>query len=450
MGKRTLRMLLIIVALTGILSVVISATDNLTEDDGMLPPGQAIITIPGVNDETGASINLEVIAVEGSEIRYLLTNDNGRATYKDATPENYNIMFEYPIDGVPTITLKGAKLINGMGHAFAIGRLSGNNQAGITNFPCQINVMADSEIYGTYNVPGQPGTYGGIVSNNKNTLTISGPGKLSLKSDGMYPLLMDGDDLTIKEANIYAYSNIAPAAGVRPAIWVKDGDIIIDKSVVEVFANNGPCIWISDSVSGISEKWGERYDITIQNNSNIKVNNPNSNLAAIGCKNNIYIMDSQVEVFAKTKCFTPEPVLTNVGAIVGSDRLSAETYDPEKSELYHYFLTVLEVVEPTEETTATEESTEATGDSATEATEQTGTESTDATQEATDGSMPPVTETITPTAPSETIAPATEPADPEPTAPNTNCSWIVFVLIGFMAVAAGAIYWFVIRRRMRK
>lgn len=472
MGKRALRLLLIIVLLVSVFSIIVNATENLTDgnsteetvangtetNDETLEPGQAIITIPSVNEETGANINLEVIAIEGSEIKYLLTNENGKAVYTGASEENFNIRFEYPIDGVPIITLKDAKLINGQGHAFRIGRVNAREEKDISYFPCLVVVESDSVISGTYNTPGQPGTYSGIVCDNRNTVTISGPGKLTVTSEGMFPIWMDGYDLILQDANVSAVSTIAMSAGVRPAIWVKNANIQINHSILEVSANSGPCIWISDSVSGISEQSGERYNIHIQDNSTVKVSNPNSKLAAIGCNNNIYILDSVVEVMAKAKCFTSAPIFANVGTIAGTDRLTAESYNPEKNDTYNYFMSVLEVKLPNEEDTGTEEIPDATGDPAaeetgtneSEMTEATVFESTEATLNTMDTSTPPITEVVTPTNPSETIAPQTTPVELDPPAPIANHNWIIFVAAGFVVVAAGVVWWLVIRKKMRK
>ena len=117
--KKFLSMLLAICLLAGMLTVVASAEDGVK---------QAGIRVGGRNAQ-GKYAHLNVIVVEGGGPKYLVTDEDGVASTAGATADNYNVKLEYK-DGMFTVYLKGAKLINNNYNALSIGIPgSGNNPA---------------------------------------------------------------------------------------------------------------------------------------------------------------------------------------------------------------------------------------------------------------------------------------------------------------------------------
>ena len=309
----------------------------IPDDDGVK---RAMITVPGIDAVTGQPVNLQVIVEAGGESAYLLTDEDGRAYMAGATAENYHIKLEYPIEGIPIISLKNANLTNGQYNALTIGGIDKTGEVFIANFPCIISVEADSTLTGKYDMPRENGSYSAIACKNGKVVTITGPGKLTLISEGMYPLMSDGCDLTFQDANVVAFSMIEIARGVRPAIWVKNGDIQIISSRIHASSNSGSGILISDSVSGVTEKPRESYMIAITNGSYVTISCPNSYAPAIGCNGDIGVYDSTLEITAKVKCFQPEPFLVNVIAVAGADKSSVTAYKEDKAFEYTYFRTI--------------------------------------------------------------------------------------------------------------
>ena len=306
----------------------------IPDDDGVK---RAMITVPGIDPVSGLQVNLQVIVEAGDAPVYLFTDENGRAFSAGATEENYHIKLEYPTEGMPTVSLRNAKLINSKHNALTIGGLDATGSQFIADFPCTISVEADSELVGRYDNPRSNGSYSAIVFKNGGSVLITGPGKLTLTSEGMFPLLMEGNNLVFQDANVVAFSLIAISRGVRPAIWVKNGSIQINNSRVHAASNSGAGILISDSVSGVTENPGESYFISMSSGSYVTVSCPESYCAAIGCKGDIGVYDSTLEITAKVRCFQPEPFLVNVTAVAGANKAGATAYNEEKAFDYTYF-----------------------------------------------------------------------------------------------------------------
>lgn len=434
MTKRILSVLLAVVMMVGMLTVFASA-----EEAEVAP--QICVGLPGENSKGDYKLEWAIVKL-GETPKYYLTNDKGHVLTAGADAENYNVKVEYPEAGKAAVYLKNAYLNNNQVTVLFFGRVGYTNMADITGYPMTLVVEADSKIEAPHRDAELSYVgYACIGAGNSDTITITGPGKLTAVAQSNHVISFGGKDLTIKDANLSLTSEMPLSWGTRHAIF-GSGNLTIDNSTIEMTASAGVGIMLSNSHSGVA---GDPRNITIKNGSKITATNLNTNHGTLSCKGELTIDSSAVELTSKAKSFTPKPTLIGVGALGGTKPSNAKPYNEKKASSYTYFKcgTDIEVVtEPvTEATQATTPVTEAT------------TPATEATKPATQATKP-ATQASTP------ATQATKPAGTQATTPanttGTNdgedeggSNVILFVVLGILVAAAvaGAVIFVVLKKK---
>ena len=175
MKKQIFCLLLALILAIGVLPVTALA-------DTAKPEAKFDFILSGeeIPEDTDAALVMNA----GDEPKYYATKqtdsakpDNWYLTPGSAT--EWNVKFEYPTDGIPTVTLKDAKIINKFGLWF-----------GGINIPMTGDVKVVVE--GTNQIAYESGTdedlplYGALILHTTGTSTIMGPGKLNITSDHHY------------------------------------------------------------------------------------------------------------------------------------------------------------------------------------------------------------------------------------------------------------------------
>ncbi len=414
--KKLLSILLAVLMLTGILSMVVSAEGAK----------QAWVCLPGV-DEKGAFVKLNTTVNEG-ETKYFITTDKFLATATGATADNYNIKLDYPTGGTFTIYLKGAKLeVREAAGALSVGRKNHVGYKDIADFSCIIHTETDSSL-ATYKYADDRHSGDAIGFVNSGAITFTGPGKLSVLSDAGMAITCANTTLDIKDAKLDVKSNSPQGWSFMPAIWARSSTVVIDNSVLDLYANNGPCLWTYDVYN---DKVGDPFDLTIKNGSKITcvTNQYSTENGTIGARGTTTIDSSEVEITSTgaaakkgVKSFARKPVLVGVNAIGGTTADKVEEYNDKKYATYFYFKCApgLEVpTEPTEPQPTTPVDPKPTDPTPT-------TPTTPTTPNTPDATTPDVTtpDATTPgaTTPNATTPNATKPAATNPTTGNNNTS----------------------------
>ena len=329
--KKTICMLLVVIMMAGMLIGVVSADEAK----------QAVVLLPGRTGD-GSYTNVHVELNEG-ETKYLLTTDDGYATYTGASASNYNIKFEYATGGTPTLYLKNAYLENSQYMCIAFGRSKYGQLPDILKFDVVLVVEADSTILAKTRDPENSLVgYTGITFGNKGMSTLTGPGKLKVTAESNAAISCSGEFL-IKDLDLTAHSLMPTSWGTRNCIFCYNGNLTIDNCVMDLYAKTGPCIWNSEAQW---EKVGDKYDITIKNGTKIKAvaDIYSTENAMIGAMGKIYVDSSDIELISTgaasgqgIRCFSPKPTLTNVTAIGGKTQEKAAEFNPSKSATTYYF-----------------------------------------------------------------------------------------------------------------
>lgn len=423
MTKKILSVLLAVFLMVGMTSIMANAT----------PAKQAWVQLPGA-DSKGDYQALQVTFSEGDAARYYLTSEAGAVISTGADETNYNVKLEYPTGGTPTMSLKGATIINSQWNCITIGRINYGGYADITDFPFILKVETDSSLIAkTKDVEATICGYVAIAGRGQDTLTITGPGKLTCVAESSHTV-SNNADLIFKDINIDISSEIPPAWGSRLAVLVNGGNIVLDNTVMNLSTTAGPCMWISDEYTKLES---DPYNITVKNGSKLTANNPNSNHPTIGCTGEITFDSSSVEIISKASCFKPKPVLTGVGAVGGTKPTNAKPYNEKKATSYTYFKCGTDIVAETEPVTeATTPATEATTP-ATQATQAT-TPATQATTPATKATTPAGTQATKP-AGTQATTPATNTNDGEEEGGNNVLLYVVLGVLLAAAIAAAVI-----------
>ena len=331
--KKVLCTLLIICMVAGMLTGAVSAAD----------PKQAFVRFNCIDYAKNDIIRVDALVNEG-ETMYFLTNDDGLA-YKDgASASNYNIKFEYPKGGTPTLYLKNANLIGQFDTPISVGR-SKDDKTGVTeirNFDFILYVEAESTVHSLIKDASKdicgPSA---IAFNNRGLTTITGPGKLNAIGDTNNGIVKGGGDLLIKNATINAQALIPHAWGTRHPIWCNNGAITVENSTLDLYSVAGGCIWSSEEYK---ERYGEKHDITLKNSTIKCVSDRHSTeFGIISTMGKIYIDNCDVELISTSanggplRCFAPKPVLSNVTAIAGKTQEKATEYNEKKYTTHYYF-----------------------------------------------------------------------------------------------------------------
>ena len=331
--KKFLSALLVICMMAIMLTGTVSAAD----------PKQAFVRFNGIDYAKNNIIRVDALVNEG-ETMYFLTNDDGLA-YKDgASASNYNIKFEYPKGGTPTLYLKNANLIGQFDTPISVGR-SKDDKKGITEirtFDFILYVEAESTVHSLIKDASKdicgPSA---IAFNNKGLATITGPGKLNAIGDTNNGIVKSGGDLLIKNANINAQALIRHSWGTRHPIWCNNGAITIENSTLDLYSIAGACIWSSEEYK---ERIGEKHDITLKNSKIKCVSDRHSTeFGVIGTMGKIYVDNTDLEIISTganggpIRAFSPKPTLSNVTAIAGKTQDNATEYNEKKYTTHYYF-----------------------------------------------------------------------------------------------------------------
>ena len=425
MKRRILSLLLVICMVAGLLSVTVCAEDAKTAT-------VAFAKSYGKNSVGDDVTYPERLTVsEGDEPAYAITNEEGLTVKTGANADNYNIKFEYPAGGTPTLYLKNANIAN----EYAYG-ITPEYTKGL--FDLKIVVEADSRVRSSK----------GCIYTKGGDLTVTGPGKLSLETFEVHSVLavlktndVDHYNLYIKDANLeLTFGGVSGSL-----ISTELGSITMENSTIKGVNRNGSAI-VSNGGDIVATNCTFDYEATwsgfaankggltltnctikaisgfkvIYSDKDALIKNCDAFLEgdhfenpAIDVRGDFYIDNSTVEMYAlDMPIFAEETIPIFVGyyrAIAGKNQSSTDKYKEEFYGVYQYMKVV-----PAD---TPEESTEETYDDSTE-------ESTAGTNQ-TPSSNP-------------TQAPSTNPAGTDVAADNGTILWLVaaVVLLGVFAVAA--------------
>lgn len=212
---------------------------------------------------------------KGGKAVYATTNDSGTpALVKgDAVPNNRYIKFEYPQNGLPTITLMNAKL------------RSTGNALDLSSFdaPVKIIIAGDSTIEST--------NKNGIYRASYGDITICGPAKLTMNCYNS-AIAFSADpytnSLTLKDLKLKA---TAYANADGHTLQIPAGNLTVDKSTLELVNRAGVCVYLGfGNVSG--------YGSASISNSVFSATSQNTAFKLAG---NLAIFDSNVQFSSDTQ-----------------------------------------------------------------------------------------------------------------------------------------------------
>ena len=346
MKKRILSLLLVMCMMAGMLTVMASAEDAAT-------PKKAAVRI-----HESASKRSFIFATEGEPATYYLTNADGYYTKENASATNYNIKFEWPAGGTATLTLKDAKIVTNNPNTYGLelskrSATSDGNTEIITQFDLTIYVETDSSI--TANT-----SKAGIYAINEGTLTITGPGKLSVYSHEAAAIHKAYGEVVIKDAKLKAEAPCANTAmTTAPAIF-SGANITVDNSEVDLSANNGPAIYIAEKLQSTPN--GDPFDIIIKNGSKVTATSAfnSTQNSAVSCMGSIVIDNSRLEITTTNgmRVLSKKPTMTGVNALGGKNAEETEAYVEKNYAKYTYFVAGPDVVLPAPEEPVTPPATD--------------------------------------------------------------------------------------------
>ena len=425
MKRRVLSLLLVICMVAGLLTFTVGAEEakvaaiRLSKSYGKNSAGDDV------------SFPETLTATEGGEPVYAITDqETGLTTRAGANAENYNVKFEYPAGGIPTIYLKNAKIENNCGYGLTPEYVKGL-------FDMKIVVESDSSVKASM----------GCLYTKGGDFTITGPGKLTLETYQVHSALAvlktnDTDRYNLYLKDITLEVNFDGVSG--SLISTELGDINIENSTITglnkngsgIVANNGD-LTATNSTFDFSASWygfaAMKGNISLTNctikaisgfkvlyadedalikNCDAFLEGDHFENVAIDIWGDFIIDNSTVEMYAlDMPIFAEDTIPIFVGyyrAIAGKDQESTAKYKEEFYNVYQYMKVV-----PAD---TPEESTEETYE---DETEETTDESTGATQ-------------------TPSNAPTQTPAGTDVASDNSTILWIVaaVVLLGVFATAA--------------
>lgn len=138
------------------------------------------------------------------------------------TEDNWNVKFEYPADGIPTVTLKDANIVNRFGLWF-----------GGVNIPMtsDIKIILEGDNHFEYITPNEDMVFpahGLFNMNTTGTVTITGSGKLSFASDTHSyntGVIMGRGDIVLDHVEVFM--SLPETKGKSNGIHTTGGDIIM-------------------------------------------------------------------------------------------------------------------------------------------------------------------------------------------------------------------------------
>lgn len=184
---------------------------------------------------TTQSYLVVLTASKGGKPVYATTNDSGTPSLVagDAVPKNKYVKFEYPLNGLPTITLMNARL------------RSTGNVLDLSSFdtPVKIVIAGDSTIEST--------NKNGIYRASYGDITILGPKKLTMNCYTS-AIAFSGESyvnsLTLKDLKLKA---TVFASADSNAIQIPAGNLIVDNCNIELVNRTGIGVYLGHgNVSG--------------------------------------------------------------------------------------------------------------------------------------------------------------------------------------------------------
>ena len=289
---------------------------------------QAYIKIPGL-DANGKKNNIEVIINEGAPAKYLLTDENGKATYTGASETNYNIKFVYPYQGTPTLYLKNAKLSNDTGStALSIGTTNASD----------VDFVINTETDSTLTTPEIKAIC--VSLGSFKSVTFTGAGKLSMIGGKNYALFIGKTPVTFKNSNVYIETNLELLKdGLRPCIFGQ-ASVVVDGGKLTLKGSSGPAVALADGT--LNYTVGDTtHTITFKNGANVLIDQSRDK-AAVACMivSEVIIDNASVEIIENSRIFSKAPTLKNVCAIAGMNAENAKEYNEKKATSYAYFKSV--------------------------------------------------------------------------------------------------------------
>ena len=439
MKKRIFTLLLTLCLLVSVLPLAVSAED----------PYVTVKLVRYVLNYVEGTVGLTMHVTPG-ETKYAVTSAEGVPA--EGTADNWTIKVDFPADGKPTITLKGATLKGGT-NEFPM-HIAGN-------VDLTVEVTEDSRIDATNRC--------GLSNQNFGVTTLTGPAKLTVCTTDANCIATgaqtsyDAGEMIIKDTNLELKPNGSSTS--RSAIGFSGKDLTIDNSKINITAT-GTSLGISGyaivnknddgSIKTIGSYWTPKNDegvrnLTIQNGSVITGNATSRQF--LGATGVITIKDSTIEAAVGKgnldTIFNKKPILEGeYTAVAGANTEKLLEYKPSKFTSYKYFKLVPGKVSLEELGVTTAPTTEPTTAPTTEPTTAPTTE--------------PTTEaTVAPTV--EATVPATQPAtnpESQPTVPATqpvtdaedggNAGTIVVICIVALVVLAGAAATVIIMKKKAK
>lgn len=234
MKKRFLCLFLALCLFASLLSVTALADEKpvakfdflLSGQDARPAPGDSPSAKNGIPDvmlDTEAALTMNA----GDEAKYYVTtktdsNFPDNTYLNPGTESNWNVKFEYPADGIPTVTLKDANLVNKFGLWF-----------GGVNIPMtsDIKIVLEGENHIEFLVTNDDKVFpahGLLNMNTTGTVTITGDGKLTFASDSHSyntGVIAGRGDVILDHVDIYM--DLPETKGKSNGIYTTGGDIII-------------------------------------------------------------------------------------------------------------------------------------------------------------------------------------------------------------------------------
>lgn len=271
-------------------------------------------------------------------VKYATTAQDG--TLADVTEaDNWNIKFEYPASGTPTLTFRGATIKNENGRGLMI---KGNTDLNIV-------VEKDSSI--------EVGKSSAFEVITTGKVTITGAGKLSVSSKLITMAFCCDGGILMKDLKLVGRSDLKGSGTAIATICVKKGDLTIDHCDLDLDAKGGNNIWMFTKVGPEGELYYEKHyliqdtmakNLTIQNGTKIVARADSWNIGASG---QILVKDSELELTCgSNSCFGTKPVLEGVIAKGGITSEKLINFNVKKYASFKY-LKITPGVEETVDTT---------------------------------------------------------------------------------------------------
>lgn len=471
MKKRILSFLLIACMVASLLPVVTAAEAQKGATVGFVKGY-------GTTADGKPRADTEMLKIkEGGEPLYATTTEEFFCKTEGATAENYNIKFEYPAGGTPTLYLRGAHLKTTMGYGIV------PNYASNGRFDLQIIVETDSIIESQSN---------SILLVNSD-LTITGPGKLTLTSTKAPAIFVkrqeeenakDAYHITIKNANLDISVLETPGTNITAGqgdiiieestltlhnkgskgIETKKGNLTVTNSTLDVDAANATALHCVGNiafhnatvkaVSGLQAVHTEG-DLTIQN-STVLFTGSNKKTATMDILGKFTIDYSTVEIIGQASTiFSKDTVPAFTGyfrAVAGATDADAAKYSEDLYETYRYFKVVpADSPEETIEETTKNPTEGTTGETAENPTEETAENPTEeSTVVSTEESVSESTEAVTEesTTPAETST--TEEAPKASIVLSSQQKIILLAVAGVLVVGVAVTVTIILVKKKKK